>query len=204
MAIGAVLGGVVSAASYAIGAAATGQEITLGGVAGAAIGGAFAGAISVIASPLAGSAMALVGLNVTAGSVGVGAAIINGAAGAIAYKAGGEVTNTIDVLQGKEPEFHATPGGAILSSVLAGGLAYGVGRTFPVGSGQYSLAQAQYFLPGHSVATAFATQNAINQFAQVGVSNFVGTLAASAILGSPEPKLNLKPKLFLPVLMTDY
>jgi hypothetical protein len=128
MAIGAAIGAVVSMASYAIVAHATGQEITAGGLAGAAVGGAIAGAVSVIAAPLAGTVMAAAGLEVTASSAAIGAAIVNGAGGATAYLAGGEATNAVDAIQGKDPEFHPTVGGAVSSAVFAGTLSYGIGK----------------------------------------------------------------------------
>ena len=188
--VGAGIGAVTSVSTYAIIASASGQEISVGGVLGAAVGGAIGGALTVIAPPLAGTIMTAVGLQVTAGSIAVGSAVINAAGGATAYFASGGVLNFVDELQGKEAEFVPTIEGAIGSATFAGILSYGIGSAFPVGSGQYSLAQAQYFLPGRTFRTLFASQNAINQYAQVGWTSAIGTWISTITSASQNDSLN--------------
>ena len=184
MAIGAVIGATVSTIGYVAIASLTGQEITAGGLAGAAVAGAIGGAVSVIAAPLAGT----IGLSVSAG-----AAVINGTASAVGYMAGGAVSNAVDRSEGRAPQFTPTLGGMAISAVTGGALSYAFGQALPVTSGQYSLAQASYFLPGRSIGTMFATQNAIYQYGQILWTTSLGASTA-VTTAPPQPKpLRLQP-----------
>jgi hypothetical protein len=174
MAIGALIGVVVSTVSYAIVTTAMGGEITAEGLVGAVVGGAIAGAVSIIAAPLAGTVMVAVGLDVTAGSVAVGAAVVNAGGGALAYYAGGEASNGIDLLKGEEPQFYPTWQGVAGSAAISGGLSFATSQLFPVSSGQYSLRQAGYFLP-RTMDGAVTTPNGINQAMTVVVTSAAGT-----------------------------
>jgi RHS repeat-associated protein len=189
MAIGALVGAAVSAVAYVAVATVTHQEITTGGVIGAAVGGAIAGAVSGLAGPIAGTLMASVGIQVTATSLAVGAAVVNGAAGALANVAATATTNAIDVPQGKQP-IPITPEGVITSAVAAGGLSMLAGAARPVTSGQYSLSQASYFAPGRTWGTLIATQNARNVYGQIIIANGAGSAAGTALTPYLQPQPN--------------
>lgn len=76
---GALVGGSISTAIYLGDAWVTGQTPTLQGAAGAAMAGAVAGGVGVVAAPIAGA------LGLGTGILGVGA--VNSAAGVIGYSA---------------------------------------------------------------------------------------------------------------------
>jgi RHS repeat-associated protein len=175
---GAVIGSAISTATYAITAQVTGQEITLAGALGAAAGGAVAGAVSVIATPLAGTLLHAAGTATTGTALVAGTAAVNAAGGAASYLAGGFTQNAVDSAMGNIPTFQPTIGGMAVNAAVAGALSPMVGNRFPVANNTMStLRQSSYFMPGRTVPTLFATQNARNMYSQALVATGTGSLA---------------------------
>jgi RHS repeat-associated protein len=188
MLVGAAVGAIVSVTAYAVMATFTGQEITPGGLAGAALGGAIVGAVSGIAGPVAGTALKAAQITVTATSSAVGTAVINGAAGAVAYVASTKLTNAIDVPRGKD-EIPVTWSGMATSAALNSGfsLVASVAYPIPLKSGQYTLKHAMRFAPGRTWKSLFASENADNVYRQVAYSNALGTISGTMLaLGQQE------------------
>jgi hypothetical protein len=197
--IGAAIGATISVASYITASRLTGKEITPGGVVGSLVAGAIGGAVSVIAAPLAAGFMSSVGIQVTAASVSVGSAVVNGTAGAIAYNVGGSLSNSVNRLEGIEPEYKFSATDTLTAGLLSGSLSYGFAKAFPVTSGQYSLAQANKFLPGRQMNTLFATPNAINQYGQVAWTSGLGaTVAIHTSTQTPKKSISGS----MPILIT--
>ncbi len=151
---GALIGGTISTLGYLAAAHLTGQEVTAGGVAGAFASGAVAGAVSAFATPLAGSALKLVGMSATNTALSAGAAAGNATGGAAAYLAGGAVENTVNQATGAGATFKPSVGGAALNAVTAGALSVGLSKAFPVSNGTMrTLKQARHFMPGRNPET---------------------------------------------------
>ena len=175
---GSVIGGAISTAMYAITAHVTGQEVTLAGVAGAFVGGAVAGAVSVIATPLAGTLLHAAGVAASGTALVASTAAINAAGGAASYLAGGSTQNAVDTAMGYAPTFNPTVGGALFNAGIAGALSPVVGYRFPVANNTMStIRQASYFMPGRTVTTLIATQNARNLYSQALVATGIGAMA---------------------------
>ncbi len=151
---GALIGGTISTLGYLVAAHVTGQEVTVGGVVGAFASGAVAGAVSVFATPLAGSALKLAGIAATNTALTAGAAAVNAAGGATAYLAGGAVENIVNQATGGGATFKPSVGGAALNAVTAGTLSVGLSKAFPVDNGTMrTMRQAAHFMPGRKAET---------------------------------------------------
>jgi len=184
---GALIGGTISTAAYLVAAHLAGQEITAGGVAGAFASGAVAGAVSVFATPLAGSALKIVGMAATNTALTAGAAAVNAAGGATAYLAGGAVENIVNTATGTGITFQPSLGGAAFNAATAGLLSVGLGKAFPVSSNTMrTLNQAKCFMPGrHSVEKIWQSRlipgNARNLYwRQTSVSVGVGSVSGTS------------------------
>jgi len=184
MLAGAVVGAAVSAGTYWALNTVMGREVTTGGLVGAAVSGAITGAVAGVAGPVAGTVMATAGIQVTAGSLAIGTAVLNGVVGAEAYVAGTTTQNLIDVPNGEQP-VPITAGG-----MLTAGLANGVGSLLvsninpPVS--QNSIAQAASFAPGRTWNTVFS-QGAIYSGVDIAAGAAIGTTSA---LYQPTPDSN--------------
>jgi len=175
---GALIGGTISTAMYAVTANMSGQEVTLAGAAGAFAGGAVAGAVSVIATPLAGTLLHAVGMAATGTALVAGTAAVNASGGVASYLVGGFTQNAVDMAMGNSPTFQPTVGGALFNAGVAGVLSPVVGNRYPVANNTMStLSQASYFIPGRTVRTLFATQNARNLYSQAFISVGIGAYA---------------------------
>ncbi len=172
---GSLIGGTISTAAYAITTQMQGHDITLAGAAGAFAGGAVAGAVSVIATPLAGTLLPAVGIAATGTALVAGTAAVNAIGRTASYFAGGFTQNGVDLAMGNSPTFQSTVEGALFNAGVAGALSVGVGYRFPVGNNVMStLSQASHFIPGRTVRTLLATQNARNMYSQALVSVGIG------------------------------
>lgn len=175
---GALIGGAISTAMYAVAAQMAGQEVTLAGAAGAFAGGAVAGAVGVIATPLAGTLLHTAGMAASGTALVAGTAAVNAVGGAASYYAGGGTQNAVDAALGNTPTFQPTVGGALFNAGVAGLLSPVVGARFPVASNTMStLSQASHFIPGRTASTLFATQNAKNMYSQALVATGIGAFA---------------------------
>jgi RHS repeat-associated protein len=175
---GALIGGGISTAAYLIAATASGQEATWAGAAGAFVGGAVAGAVSVIATPLAGTLLHAAGMVASGTALVAGTAAVNAVGGAASYLAGGYTQNGVDAAMGNTPTFEPTIGGALVNASAAGALSTVVGAAFPVASNTNStLSQASCFMPGRTVGTILATQNARNMYSQALIATGIGYYA---------------------------
>lgn len=178
---GALIGGTISTAGYLLAARLTGHEVTAGGVVGAFASGAVAGAVSVFATPLAGSALKLAGMAATNTALTAGAAAVNAAGGATAYLAGGAVENVVNQAIGEGVTFKPALGGAALNAVTAGVLNIGLSKAFPVDNNiMRTMRQAAHFMPGRKAETivwsALIPGNAQNLYwRQTAVSVGVGS-----------------------------
>ncbi len=193
---GALIGGTISTAAYLVAAHLTGQEITAGGVAGAFASGAVAGAVSVFATPLAGSALKIAGMAATNTALTAGAAAVNAAGGATAYLAGGAVENIVNTTTGTGITFQPSLGGAAFNAATAGLLSVGLGKAFPVSnSTMRTLNQAKCFMPGrHNVEKIWQSRliagNARNLYwrqtaVSVGVGSVSGTSYQNLLVEQP-------------------
>lgn len=176
---GAVIGGLISTGIYAVAAYSSGNEMTWSGAAGAFAGGAVAGAVSVIAPPLAGTLLHAAGMAATGTALAAGTVAVNAAGGAAAYLAGGYTQNAVDSVMGNLTTFQPTVGGVVVNATVAGVLSPAVGVPFPVSANTMrTIPQALHFMPGRTVGTLFATQNARNMYAQAfsatGIGAFMG------------------------------
>jgi RHS repeat-associated protein len=175
---GAIIGGGISTATYLIASKATGQDPTWAGAAGAFAGGVVAGAVSVIATPLAGTLLGAAGISATGTALVAGTAAVNAAGGAASYLAGGYTQNAVDVAMGNTPTFEPTVGGTLINAGVAGALSPAVGKVFPVANNTMStLSQANCFMPGRTVGTLLATQNARNMYSQALIATGIGFYA---------------------------
>ena len=182
MAAGAAIGGVISTVAYAATAKVTGNEVTLSGLVGAFAGGAVAGAVSVIATPLAGTLLSTIGVSATGAALIGGTAAVNAVGGAAAYLAGGYTQNAVDEAMGNTPTFQPSLPAAITSAGLSAMLSPVLSANFPVSNNTMStIAQANHFMPGRTIATMFATQNARNMYTQTAISVGVGTILGTGL-----------------------
>jgi hypothetical protein len=150
----------------------------LAGAAGAFAGGAVAGAVSVIATPLAGTLLHTAGTAATGTTLVAGTAAVNAAGGAVSYLAGGFTQNSVDSAMGNIPTFQPTVGGMAANAAFAGVISPAVGNAFPVSANTMrTIRQASFFMPGRTVSTLFATQNARHMYAQSLVATGVGYIA---------------------------
>jgi hypothetical protein len=100
--------------------------------------------------------------------------------GIASYLAGGYAQNAIDAAMGNTPTFEPTVEGALFNAGVAAALSVPVGKAFPVAENTMrTLRQANYFMPGRTVGTLFATQNARNMYLQSLIS--VGTGAYAGV-----------------------
>lgn len=167
---GAIIGGVVGAVSYTAVSVATGQEVTVAGVAGAAAAGAIAGGVGVIAAPIA----AMAGLGTGLGGV----VAVNAAAGIGGYA----VESLID------PNTRFTAGGMMLAGGF--GALGGVASAFFPTRGMSNFRQVGFprTIPGliPPFLGGRAGPNAMNAlWKAVPVSTLIGTVgpvAGSGIL----------------------
>jgi RHS repeat-associated protein len=182
MAAGAIIGGAVSTVAYYTAAKVTGHDVTLSGLAGAFAGGALAGAVSVVATPLAGTLLGVVGVEATGAALLGGATAVNAAGGAASYLAGGYTQNAVDKALGNTPTFKPSAPAAITSAGVSAVLTPGLSAIYPVANNTVStLAQAHYFMPGRTIPTLFATQNARNMYSQAAISVGVGSVLATGL-----------------------
>jgi hypothetical protein len=175
---GAVIGAVISTGIYAVATISSGNEPTWSGVAGAAAGGAVAGAVSILAPPLAGTLLHGAGMAATGTALAAGTAAVNAAGGATAYLAAGYTQNAVDQAMGNPATFQPTVGGAVVNAAMGGALSPAVGAVFPVSANTMrTIPQALHFMPGRTVPTLFATQNARHMYTQALTATGVGAYA---------------------------
>jgi len=175
---GALIGGAISTAVYALTAQATGQYITLAGAAGAFAGGAVAGVVSVFATPVTGSLLGLAGISASGTALVAGTAAVNAVGGAASYLAAGYTQNGVVAAMGNTATFKPTVGGALVNAGAAGVLSTAVGRAFPVANNTMStLSQASNFIPGRTLGTLLATENAQHMYTQALIATGIGYYA---------------------------
>ena len=175
---GFVIGGAISTAAYIGITQASGRQVTWAGGIGAFAGGGVAGMVSVIATPVAGTLLTAAGASASGTALVAGTAAVNAAGGAASYFAGGYTQNAVDAIEGNKPTFTPTLGGAALNAGVAGGLSPVVGAMFPVANNTVStLSQASCFMPGRTLGTLFATENARHLYTQTLVSTGIGAFA---------------------------
>ncbi len=161
MAIGALIGAAASVAVYVGVSAMTGEKMTWGRVAGAALAGGITGAMAGVAGPIAGTVMGMAGVSVTTTSLAVGTAVVNAAVGAAAYVESTALQNAIDVPNGEQP-VPITVGGALTAGALSG-VAGAIVDPLPM-KGMFSIRQAQYFAPGRTINSLFSTSAVQNLY----------------------------------------
>jgi hypothetical protein len=122
---GAIIGGAIFTSGYL---AAAGPNATVAGAVGAFTGSAVAGAVSVIATPLAGIILHAAGVSAAGTAHMVGPAQVNSAGGALFNLAEGYTQNIVNVAQGKNPTFTTNGGDVLASAALGCALSLGVCR----------------------------------------------------------------------------
>ena len=178
LAAGVLIGGAISTATYIIATKATGQDPSWSGAAGAFAGGAIAGAVSIIATPVAGTLLHAAGMAASGTALVAGTAAVNAFGGAASYLVGGYTQNAFDTAMGNTPTFVPTVGGAVYSATVAAVLSPAVGKAAPVANNTIgTLKQASYFMPGRTISTLFATQNARNLYYQAGLATGISYFA---------------------------
>jgi RHS repeat-associated protein len=178
--VGFVIGGAISTAAYIGITRASGKELTWAGGIGAFAGGGVAGMVSVIATPVAGTLLTAAGASASGTALVAGTAAVNAAGGAASYLAGGFTQNAVDSIEGNTPSFKPTLGGAAFNAGVAGGLSPVVGVMFPVANNTVStLSQASCFMPGRTLGTLFATENARHLYEQTFVATGIGYFAGN-------------------------
>jgi hypothetical protein len=134
----------------------------------------------VIATPLAGTILSAAGISATGTALVAGTAAVNAAGGAASYMVGGLTQNAVDSAMGNTPTFQPTIGGVAANAAFAGVISPVVGSIYPVSNNTMStLRQASHFMPGRTVPTLFATQNARNMYSQALVATGTGYLAGT-------------------------
>jgi hypothetical protein len=175
---GMVIGGAISTTFYFIATNASGQEPTVAGAVGAFAGGAVAGAVSVIATPVAGALLHVVGISAAGTALVAGTAAVNAAGGYLSYYVGAYTQNAVDTAMGNTPTLVPTVGCALVNAGIAGVISPVVGAMLPVAKNTVStISQASYFMPGRTLGTLFATENAQNLYGQTFVSAGIGYYA---------------------------
>ena len=168
---GAIIGAAISTATYVATAKLTGQEITTAGVLGAVAAGAIGGAISVIATPLAGTLVRAVGLAATNTTLLAGSVAVNAVGGGLSYLAGGYTENAINRAQGNKEEFKPTVGGLATNMAFSGLYTKVTGIGNP--NGMRTLLQAEYFMAGRTLNSVLS-QGAKKIYSEIAKETFVG------------------------------